>query len=253
MRVRVLPDLDAVAEMAAREIAEAAQRAITARGRFVLALAGGRTPALAYTQLGLDPWTEAVDWSRVEFCWGDERAVPPDHGESNYAMARRTLLRPLGIDESRVHRMRGEASDLDAAAREYETELTRLAGSPPVLDLILLGMGADGHVASLFPGSPALTETERLVLGVAGPETGRARLTLTFPTILASRQVLVQVSGPDKREAVHRALGLAGAVDEDVPARRLLDAGDRVLWLLDAAAAGDIHNEAGTTALDRSS
>lgn len=251
MRVRVLPDRDAVAEMAAREIADAAREAIASRGRFLLALAGGRTPALAYSQLAADPWCDSVDWPRVEFFWSDERAVPPDDPESNYAMARRTMLRPLGIDESRMHRMRGEVEDLASAAREYAAELERLAGKRPVLDLVLLGMGADGHVASLFPGSPALTENGRTVVDVQAPSTGAGRLTLTFPVIVAARGILVQVTGADKAETLRRVL-LSNPDARTLPACRLGQAGARVLWLVDEAAAGGKAGPGATARAPRS-
>jgi len=237
MRVRVLSDLDAVAEVAAREFAQAAQQAIASRGRFLVALAGGRTPALAYSQLAADPWCDRVDWSRVEFFWGDERAVPPDDPESNYGLARRTMLRPLGIDESRVHRMRGEAEDLGSAAREYGEVLARVAGTPPVLDLVLLGMGADGHIASLFPESPALSERQRPVIDVEEPDTGMRRLTLTFPVILGARSIAVQVTGADKAQTLRRVF-LSDPDSVTLPACRLSKAGGRVLWLVDASAAG---------------
>ena len=236
MRVRVLPDRDAVAEAAAREIVGAAQQAITVRGRFLVALAGGRTPALAYSQLAAEPWSDSVDWSRVEFFWGDERAVPPDDPESNYGMVRRTLLRPLGIRDTQVHRMRGEDPDPAAAALEYASELERVAGAPPVFDLVLLGMGADGHVASLFPESTALSENERTVTDVLVPGSRARRLTLTFPVILAARAILVQVTGADKAKALRRVfMSHAG---DTLPAIRLSDAAARVLWLVDATAAG---------------
>jgi len=244
MRLRVLPDSDAVAEAAAREIAAAAQQASMERGRVLLALAGGRTPALAYRRLAADPWRDSVDWPRAEFFWGDERAVPPDDPASNYGMARRTMLRPLGIDEGRLHRMRAEAPDLEAAAREYEADLRRVAGEPPVLDVVLLGMGADGHVASLFPASPALREGDRLVTDVDGPAGGARRLTLTFPAILAARAVLMQVAGADKAGALREVFAADGDADR-LPARRLHEAGDRVLWLVDRAAAAALdHREA---------
>jgi 6-phosphogluconolactonase len=251
MRVRVLPDLDAVAESAARETAEAAQQAITLRGRFLVALAGGRTPALAYRHLAADPWCDSVNWSRVEFFWGDERAVPADDPESNYGLARRALLRPLAIDERRVHRMRAEDPDLAAAAREYASALERIAGAPPVLDLVLLGMGADGHVASLFPGSAALSENERAVVDVRVPATGASRLTLTLPVILSARGVLVQVAGAEKADALRRVLQ-PGPDADTLPAGRLREAGERVVWLVDASAGSALDPARARTAAPRS-
>lgn len=243
MRLRVFPDADAVAEAAARGFVSAAQAAITERGRFLVALAGGRTPAAAYSQLAAEPWRDRVDWARVEFFWGDERAVPPDDPRSNYGMARRTLLRSLGIAERQVHRMRGEDPDLESAARDYAAVLERLAGSPPVLDLVMLGMGADGHVASLFPGTDALQESRRSVVHVRVPETGAARLTLTFPVILRARAIVVQVTGADKAGTLGDVFrpGENGAA---LPARRLHEAADRVLWLVDEAARPVVRRDA---------
>ena len=235
MRARVLPDAEALADAAAREFVDAAKGDIALRGRFLVALAGGRTPVAMYERLASGPLRDEVDWPRVEFFTGDERAVPQDHPDSNIGMARRTLLDPLGIDTARVHRMRGEAADLDEAARAYEEELLRVAGTPPSLDLVLLGIGADGHTASLFPGMEALSETNRWVVASDGPAPGSRRLTLTFPAILAARRIMVLVSGADKGETV-RAVMHGGAL-RALPAERLHDAGSRVTWLVEAAAA----------------
>jgi 6-phosphogluconolactonase len=235
MRARVLPDPDALADAAARELVDAARRDITLRGRFLLALAGGRTPIGLYQCLASHPLRQEVDWSAFEFFWSDERAVAPSHPDSNYAMARRTLLEPLGIDEHRVHRMRGDAEDLDAAALEYEAELLQVAGDPPALDLILLGLGADGHTASLFPGAKAVAENNRWVVASVGPNPAGRRLTLTFPTIHAARRILVIVAGPDKAEALR--LSMEGGALRALPAQRLQEAGSRVAWFVDAEAA----------------
>lgn len=235
MRARVLPDAGSLADAAAREFVDAAKGDIAVHGRFLVALAGGRTPIAMYERLAAGPLRDEVDWSRVEFFTSDERAVPPDDAESNYGTARRTLLDPLGIDAERVHRMQGEAADLDAAARAYEAELLRVAGTPPSLDLVLLGIGADGHTASLFPGSDALAETERWVVASRGPAAGARRLTLTFPAILAARRIMVLVSGADKGETLRSVMH--GGTLSALPAERLHEAGSRVAWLVDADAA----------------
>lgn len=235
MRARVLPDLEALAEAAAREFADAAERAIALRGRVLVALAGGRTPIRMYESLASTPLRNSLDWRQVEFFWSDERAVPPEHPESNYGMARRTLLVPLGIEDGQVNRMVGESADLDRSAREYEAVLVDRAGTPPVLDLIVLGIGADGHTASLFPGTAASAEASRWVVASRGPGPTSGRLTLTFPTILAARQIMVLVAGVDKAEPVR--LAMKGEPFTALPAQRLQDAGSRVAWFLDAAAA----------------
>jgi 6-phosphogluconolactonase len=250
MRARVLPSVDALAEAAAREIVDAAQRAIALRDRFLVALAGGRTPIRTYEALASPPLKDEVDWGGVEFFWSDERAVRPEDPDSNYGMARDVLLAPLGIEDRRVHRMAAEGKDLDRAARDYEAELVRVAGVPPVLDLVLLGIGADGHTASLFPGTPAPAEANRWVVASRRPDSTGGRLTLTFPTIFAARQIMVLVAGVDKAEALH--LAMEGGPVMSLPSQRLQEAGSRVAWFVDADAArltsgtnsGHAHTEA---------
>jgi 6-phosphogluconolactonase len=227
--------MDALADAAAREIADAARQDIEARGRFLVALAGGRTPVNTYQRLAKAPFREAIDWSRVEVFTSDERAVPPGHPDSNFAMVRRTFLEPVGIPSERAHRMRGEADDLEAAAGEYEEALVRAAGKPPVLDLVILGVGADGHTASLFPGAGALSETSRWVVATTGPEGTGRRLTMTFPTILAARRIMVLVAGADKTETLRRVM--AGGAEAPLPAERLHEAGSRVVWIVEEQAA----------------
>jgi 6-phosphogluconolactonase len=181
---------------------------------------------------------DAVDWSRVEFFWGDERSVPPDHPESNFGVAYGTLISQLpGVRQDRIHRMPAEAPDLDAAALSYETEL-RLAfdargTEPPAFDLIWLGMGPDGHTASLFPGSKALDETERWVVANWAPHQETWRMTLTFPVLNAGRAVLFAVEGANKADAI-REIRSGGS---DLPAARV--DGPQVEWIIDAAAAGE--------------
>src|SRR5439155_686742 len=156
--VTVVPDPDALADAAARLIADAAADAIEARGRFMWALAGGETPRATYARLALSPFRERVDWRRVWVFFGDERAVPPDHPDSNYRMAHETLLGKVPIPAAQVLRIRGEAEDLEVAAAEYAGALVTAFGTRrgelPRFDLVLLGMGVDGHTASLFPGAP---------------------------------------------------------------------------------------------------
>jgi 6-phosphogluconolactonase len=172
-------------------------RAITERGSCSLALAGGRTPEPVYRELAA---ASSIDWTRVEVYFGDERAVPPDHPESNYRMVRLALLSRVPLPPERVHRMEAERPDRDAAAREYQRLL------PPRLDVLLLGMGPDGHTASLFPGSAALDERNRLVLPVLGAKPPAERLTITPPVIEAARKVAVIATGEDKAAVVARAI-----------------------------------------------
>jgi len=232
----VLPSLAAVAAAAADAFVTAARHAVRQRGRFLVALSGGRTPHAAFHLLRAAPRVTQVAWERVEILWSDERAVPPDDPESNYGAARESLLVHLpGLRPEAVHRMSGEGPDLDAAAWAYEDELRHLTGvgpgQVPVLDLIWLGMGVDGHTASLCPGDDALMITDRLVVATWPPGYDTPRLTLTYPVLNAARQVTFLVVGAEKAETL--AAVRAGA---DLPAARVH--AERVSWLVDAAAAG---------------
>jgi len=232
----VLATPAAVAAEAADGFVAAAREAIRHRGRFLVALSGGRTPHTAFHLLRAAPYVLQVAWDKVEILWSDERAVPPDDPASNYGAARESLLAHLpGLRPEAVHRMRGEAADLDQAARDYEDELRRVAGAAadevPTLDLVWLGMGVDGHTASLCPGDDALMITDRLVVATWPPGYDTPRLTLTYPVLNAARQVTFLVTGADKAETLAAVRGGA-----DLPAARVRAAG--VSWLVDAAAAG---------------
>lgn len=232
-----LADAAALAVEAARRVQAAAAEALAARGRFALALAGGSTPRAAYARLARAP----ADWNRWQVFFGDERVVPVGHADSNERMARETWLAHVPIPAANVHRVRTELGAA-AAAAEYEAEVRRTlgagAGEVPVLDLVLLGLGPDGHTASLFPGSPAARERQRLVAPVLdAPKPPPERVTLTFPVFEAARAVLVLVAGADK------AAALAGVLAEREPerelvARRLRHARGALVWLADRAALG---------------
>lgn len=197
-----------LAREAARAVRRCARRAVAARGRFVLALSGGRTFLPLYSLLSEPRWLEQLPWGRTHLIWCDERCVPPGHPDSNFGAARRALLSRVPLPPGRAHRMRGEKSPPERAARDYERELRRLfpGESWPRADLALLGVGEDGHTASLFPGDPALEERERWVLAARAPAgfAPRLRLTLSLPALNASRRVLLAAWGPGKRRAVHR-------------------------------------------------
>lgn len=232
----VLATPAAVAEATAERFITVAARAIDQRGVFRVALSGGGTPKQVYPLLLDRPRVRAVDWSKVEFFWGDERAVPPDHPESNFGAAYGALISHLpNVRNDRIHRMAAEAPDLDAAALTYESEV-RLAfdargDAPPAFDLVWLGMGPDGHTASLFPDSAGLDERERWVIGNYAPGQDAWRMTMTFPLINAAHEALFVVTGADKAEKI-RAIRNG---DTDLPAARV-DAA-RTLWLIDEAAA----------------
>jgi 6-phosphogluconolactonase len=235
----VLPTPDAVAEAAADRIVAAARNAIRRRGTFRIALAGGSTPRPVYALLVAPPRVAAVDWSRVEFFWDDERSVPPDHPESNYGVARGLLLDRLpGVKKGAIHRMSAEAPDRERKAQDYQAEIARAFGiapgaaHPPAFDLVWLGMGRDGHAASLFPGSTALEERRRWVVATWAPAPAAWRMTLTLPIINAARSVLFVVTGADK--AAPLASMRSGS--RDLPASRI--ATRRTLWLVDEQTAG---------------
>ena len=202
------------------------KRAVAERGSCALALAGGRTPEPVYRLLASDA---SIDWTNVDLFFTDERAVPPDDAESNYDMVRRALLSRVSLPPSRTHRMKAESLDRDAAARDYERSL------PSQIDVLVLGMGQDGHTASLFPGSPVLDERHRLVVPVVGPKPPPERLTLTPPVIEAARSVAVIAAGADKAAMVARAIEGPWSPRE-IPAQLAR----RGRWFLDQAAAAEL-------------
>ena len=226
--IRVLADAALAALAAADLVATRAAEAIAARGAFRLGLSGGRTPEATYRLLGRAEFRARVPWSRLQLFLADERDAPPTEPESNYWMIRKLLVEPTGIPPANVHRLKADATDLEAAAREYEPLLQE------PLDLLLLGVGEDGHTASLFPGSPLLSERVRRVAAVYdSPKPPPRRLTITPAVIAAAREVVVLVTGAEKSAAVAAALE-SDAPPEACPAR-LLRGYD---WLLDPAAAG---------------
>lgn len=241
-RFTVLSDAPAVAIATADRFVAAARTTIDERGLFRVALSGGGTPKQVYPLLLERERRDAVDWSRVEFFWGDERTVPPDHPESNFGVAYGMLISQLpDVRSDRIHRMPAEAPDLDAAALSYESELRLAFGArgtePPAFDLIWLGMGPDGHTASLFPGSAALDEAERWVVGNWAPAQASWRMSLTFPVLNAGRDVIFVVTGADKADAL-RDIRSGGS---DLPAARV--DGPQVEWIIDAAAAGETEED----------
>ncbi|MEO7001535.1 MAG: 6-phosphogluconolactonase [Ktedonobacterales bacterium] len=231
-------DLDGVAHAAADLfVAQAAQVALAHRV-FRVALSGGSTPRRFHTLLAAPPYRERVDWSQVQFYWGDERAVPPDDPESNYHMARETLLDALAISPAQIHRIPAEGSDHDAAAAAYEDELRRsfhLVGQYPRFDLIYLGMGDDGHTLSLFPHTAALHVRDRLVVANTAPKPPSARITLTAPVANNAAVVAFLIVGPDKADAL--AAVLEGPRDPDqYPAQLIAPTNGELRVLADRAA-----------------
>jgi 6-phosphogluconolactonase len=213
------------------------------RTRVGLAISGGRTPEVVFRQLALPTMQSWPVWPSLHVFWVDERAVPPDDPDSNYRLAWDTFLAKAPLDPARVHRIRGEAPDLDAEARRYEGELAEWSGASapvvgevPRLDAVLLGMGPDGHTASLFPGSPALAETRRWTVAAPGPPPHERRLTLTFPLLNAARAALFLVTGREKAETVRQAITRSAPI-ETIPASGVELKDGRLYWVLDEAAA----------------
>ncbi len=220
----------AAMDAAADRVRAAAATAIARQGRFRVALAGGSTPRLLYPLL-----VSTVDWTRADVFFGDERVVPPDDPRSNYRMARETLLAPAGVPDANVFRWRAESPDLDGAARDYAQAL-RARPAPPLLDLALLGLGPDGHTASLFPGTAALAVEDRLAVAVDVPAMGTRRLTLTYPAFLGAGEIFFLVTGRDK----HAALADVLRPESTLPAARIVHRPQSACIFCDQDAAQDI-------------
>jgi 6-phosphogluconolactonase len=238
----ICADSEELAERSAEHIAAAAERSVNERGRFTLCLSGGDTPMATYALLG-GRLSGSMPWDHVHVFWGDERCIPLDRPDNHFTMANQLMLSRVPIPASSVHRMHGEAADAERAAADYEAVLRDFfdpsSGEPPAFDLVLLGMGEDGHVASLFPGSPGLAERTRWVADHYVVKRGQRvqRLTLTMPVIAAAHDILVLVAGELKSEALAEVL----EDETDLPARQLVSEARQVHWLVDRAAAGKLR------------
>ncbi|HEX8521167.1 MAG TPA: 6-phosphogluconolactonase [Tepidisphaeraceae bacterium] len=232
--VHVLPDAKAIAEEAADRIVGAAAQAIQLSGTFTLALSGGSTPKTLHQLLASDAYRSQIDWSKVEIYFGDERTVPPDHADSNYRMAHETLLSKVPIPPQNIHRMRGEI-DPNEAAIEYGRMLKARFGETGGIDLILLGMGDDGHTASLFPSTEALRETHHRCLANFVPKLNTWRITMSAPFLNRSREVLILVSGASKAHVLAQVLH--GPRDQALfPVQMIQPTSGKLYWLVDKAA-----------------
>jgi 6-phosphogluconolactonase len=226
MKIEVLADSGAVARQAAKLIAADARAAVAARGRFLMAVSGGHTPWAMLRALA----QEDVPWSGVHVIQVDERVAPAGDAQRNLTQLAESLLAHAPLAPEQMHAMPVEAPDLEAAAAGYAKTLRALAGSPPVLDLVHLGLGPDGHTASLVPGDPVLDEGAEDV-ALSGPYQGRRRMTLTYPTLDRARRILWLVTGADKAAMLQRLCD----GDRSIPAGRVRQ--DQALLLADAAAA----------------
>ncbi len=237
-KIRVYPTPQTLAERAAEELAGLAAKAIAQRGKFRLALAGGNTPRMLYERLAQAPYPDQIDWAAVEIFFGDERCVPPDHPDSNFRMANESLLGRVSIPPEQIHRMRGEIEPA-MAARAYEAELKAAFGNAqPAFDLLLLGLGEDGHTASLFPGSTALSHKKHWVTAVEHhrpPPPLVTRISLTLPALNAAREVWFLVSGAGKANILRRVLEPEGETDL-LPAQQVQPVSGELVFLVDRAA-----------------
>jgi len=239
-KLQIFEDTKALAQAAADHFVAASEEAIENRGRFTVALAGGSTPQETYSRLSDPMLATKVSWRNVHLFWGDERCVPPEHPDSNYRMARKTMIQKVPIPQANVHRIQGEL-DPDLAAEAYVEELQSVFDSEerPRFDLIFLGLGEDGHTASLFPGSLALRETELWVLAVFSEALQAWRVTLTPPVLNAARQLSFLVSGKSKAERLQEVLE-GEPQPEPLPAQLIQPLNGQVTWLVDKAAAAKL-------------
>ncbi|MBI4001724.1 MAG: 6-phosphogluconolactonase [Nitrospira defluvii] len=219
------------------------EQAIAGCDRFFVVLSGGSTPRALYSILASPSYARRLDWSKVHFLFGDERGVPPSHPDSNFAMANEVLFTPLRISSTQIHRMRGEDQP-ETAAAQYEDTLRRLTatapGQWPALDLILLGMGDDGHTASLFPGTASLNEQTRWVVPSFAPQGTRSRLTLSLGVINHASVILFLVTGLNKAHVIRRVIERKPTDPVLYPAGLVRPESGRLLWYLDRAAASEL-------------
>jgi 6-phosphogluconolactonase len=239
---QIYDDADALAKAAGKELFRLARESVADHGIFTLSLAGGSTPRKLYSLLATDPHFRDFPWNETHLFFGDERAVPPSHIDSNYLMVSTTLLSSGLVPAANVHRVRAELPDANMAALDYDVELhsffpqgMRLDGFPR-FDVILLGMGPDGHTASLFPGSKALQEKERWVVANWVEKFNSARITFTFPVLDAAHNTLLLVAGADKADMLHNVL-VVQSREAAYPVQSVQPTDGKKVWMLDRAAA----------------
>ena len=239
--VRILADGATIARRAAQEFLKSANTAVTTKGSFSVVLAGGSTPKALYALVASDALRGQLPWDKMQLFFGDERNVKPTHPESNFRMATETLISKVPLKPEQVHRIKAENQDTEQAAREYEQELRshfKLAdGEAPRFDLVLLGMGNEGHTLSLFPGTKALRDNGRLVVRNWVGKLLAERVTLTAPAVNNAAVIMFMVAGADKSLALKAVL--EGPFEpEQLPAQLIDPKNGRLLWLVDATAGG---------------
>ena len=230
---KILPDSASLIEAAAEHFVATARAAIAKRGVFYVALAGGSTPKGLYQKLATSPYNEQIDWSRVHLFFGDERCVPHTHDDSNFKMANHAMIDHVSIPDENVHRMPTEKVDAAEVAEAYAQTMQEVMDGAP-FDLLLLGLGPDGHIASLFPDTPALDVTDTLTTSLFVEKFESWRVTMTYPVINAARQVIVFISGEAKAAIVK---DITGDAISGLPVQRLAPQND-YFWFMDKAAAG---------------
>jgi 6-phosphogluconolactonase len=237
--VRIFPEVHALSHAAADVFRTIADEAVQERGRFAVALSGGSTPKELYMILGNKPYADRIDWERIHLFWADERCVPPEHGDSNFRLARELLISRVPIPGENIHRIRGEAG-AEKAAAAYEQDLKAYFGNGdwPSFDLAILGTGEDGHTASLFPGFPQVQEQRRLAAPVFAGAEKRDRVTLTLPVLNHARRVLFLVAGPSKSRIVRSIL--RDGNPDGLPAGLVQPAAGVCTWFLDEDAAASL-------------
>lgn len=244
--LRLVADPEALAQAAADAFLEHGNQAIARRGRFTVVLSGGSTPKRLYQLLAQPDRRARIDWSRIDFFWGDERCVPPDHEQSNYGMAWKELLQGLQLDPARIHRLRGEDPDPAAAARSYQMDIADALGisaddDPPTFDLVFLGMGPDGHTASLFPHTQALQPTIHWVVPNYVPKFQAHRLTMTPRILNRARAIMFLVGGADKADVLQEVL--EGPLETDrLPSQLIQSDEGNLTWIVDRMAAAKLRN-----------
>jgi len=242
VHIAINDDKQTLSQHAAEYIMRVAKESIDLHGRFTIALTGGTTPGEAYSLLGSEPIRSQIDWQLVHIFWGDERCIPHTNPESNFYLAQETLLENIAIPKSQIHPIPADQLDRDAASQAYIVEMQHAFGTNgiPSFDLIHLGMGPEGHTASLFPHQASLHEKHRLVMPVSVPKPPPDRLTFTPPLLDAARNVLFLVTGSDKADALRAVLEGEYQPDE-YPAQIVRPTNGEVVWMLDRAVAQNLQ------------
>ena len=237
--LEVYPKIDDLIHAAAERITDILEKTLQVHNAATLVLTGGKTPRPVYKLLGSPPYFERIDWQRVHFFWGDERCVPPENPESNFGMAWNALISKLSAPSDHIHRMKGEMEDTDSAASSYEREIKSIfpESEIPSFDLVLLGMGADGHVASLFPCTR--WDEAKLVVANHMPQTGARRISMTPRVLNEARAVIFMVAGAEKSKALAEVLGNTAS---HLPASRIHPMKGSLTWMVDDSAASLIRD-----------